>query len=207
MWRASMNRDHTYALLNKSEENTSSSTYSSSSESENDSLPQVTLAEPKNIRVKEPRARQPPKRHVDSYAVTTPQSSVSPIFPTNIRTSFDKKIATLSSRKSIGERKTKRPNRIVDKFYVSSLKLRSTPCGECDGCRRDDCAHCVYCTDKPKFGGPGKKKQKCILRACINMPIKPIKKAIAGKLVRIEARYTVSSVVIERCQRYVLKSA
>ncbi len=45
---------------------------------------------------------------------------------------------------------------------------------------RDDCGKCVFCKDKVKFGGPGKKKQRCLLRSCVNMPMK---KGAAGKLV------------------------
>lgn len=45
---------------------------------------------------------------------------------------------------------------------------RGTRCGKCAGCLRDDCGKCSYCLDKPKFGGPGKKKQRCVLRTCSN---------------------------------------
>ena len=31
-------------------------------------------------------------------------------------------------------------------------------CGICDGCRAEDCGTCPMCLDKPKYGGPGKKK-------------------------------------------------
>ena len=40
-------------------------------------------------------------------------------------------------------------------------------CGLCGGCRlMEDCGECVFCQDKPKFGGPNVKKQKCELRWC-----------------------------------------
>lgn len=39
-------------------------------------------------------------------------------------------------------------------------------CGTCDGCKTQDCGKCSYCRDMVKFGGPGKKKQACILRKC-----------------------------------------
>ena len=42
-------------------------------------------------------------------------------------------------------------------------------CGWCTGCNTDDCGVCQYCQDKPKFGGPGKKKQCCEKRKCLNM--------------------------------------
>ena len=30
-----------------------------------------------------------------------------------------------------------------------------------------DCSVCVYCKDKRKFGGPGRKKKGCIQRKCV----------------------------------------
>lgn len=50
---------------------------------------------------------------------------------------------------------------------VRRLK-RGSRCGICSGCLRDDCGTCPFCLDKPKFGGPGKKKQRCALRTCSN---------------------------------------
>ena len=44
--------------------------------------------------------------------------------------------------------------------------MKRKRCGSCDGCRRPDCGVCVLCKDKPKFGGPGKRKQCCELRKC-----------------------------------------
>ena len=40
-------------------------------------------------------------------------------------------------------------------------------CGDCKPCQiLQDCGECTFCLDKPKFGGPGIKKQKCELRWC-----------------------------------------
>lgn len=47
-------------------------------------------------------------------------------------------------------------------------RMRGTRCGKCAGCLRDDCGKCIFCLDKQKFGGPGKKKQRCLLRTCSN---------------------------------------
>ena len=33
-------------------------------------------------------------------------------------------------------------------------------------CLTPDCGSCSNCKDKPKFGGPGTKKQKCMIRKC-----------------------------------------
>ena len=46
-------------------------------------------------------------------------------------------------------------------------KRKRTRCGDCDGCQiSEDCGTCPNCLDKPKFGGPGKKKQCCIKKKC-----------------------------------------
>ena len=39
---------------------------------------------------------------------------------------------------------------------------------ECAGCKREDCGTCQNCTDIVKFGGPGRKKQKCARRVCLS---------------------------------------
>ena len=42
-------------------------------------------------------------------------------------------------------------------------RKRGVRCMECPACLRiDDCSTCVFCKDKPKFGGPGVKKQACM---------------------------------------------
>ena len=44
---------------------------------------------------------------------------------------------------------------------------------KCDGCTRPECGKCKMCLDKPKYGGPGKKKQRCLYRQCVQRP-KPV---------------------------------
>ena len=45
----------------------------------------------------------------------------------------------------------------------SSARKRGVRCMECPPCLRlEDCGSCIYCKDKPKFGGPGVKKQACM---------------------------------------------
>ena len=46
---------------------------------------------------------------------------------------------------------------------------RLARCGKCANCCRSDCGTCYNCADKPKFGGPGVKKQACINRKCLLM--------------------------------------
>ena len=45
-------------------------------------------------------------------------------------------------------------------------KAHASRCGNCRGCVRGDCGECKNCLDKPKFGGRGIKKQRCLRRAC-----------------------------------------
>ena len=44
-------------------------------------------------------------------------------------------------------------------------------CGKCDECLVGDCGCCVSCLDKPKFGGPGSRKQACLTRRCVNVGV------------------------------------
>ena len=45
---------------------------------------------------------------------------------------------------------------------------RKRGCMECAGCKREDRGTCRNCKDMVKFGGPGRKKQKCALRVCLS---------------------------------------
>lgn len=47
-------------------------------------------------------------------------------------------------------------------------KHKLWPCRKCSGCIREDCAECMFCLDKPKFGGHNIMKQKCIHKKCSN---------------------------------------
>ncbi|CAG2122746.1 unnamed protein product, partial [Medioppia subpectinata] len=47
---------------------------------------------------------------------------------------------------------------------VAITRSRRIGCRECPGCLADDCGQCLYCLDKPKFGGNDVKKQRCIKR-------------------------------------------
>ncbi|XP_065888309.1 uncharacterized protein [Dysidea avara] len=53
---------------------------------------------------------------------------------------------------------------------TSSVKAlrpsRNKGCGDCDGCTAENCGRCKHCRDMKKFGGKGRKKQKCLARCC-----------------------------------------
>ena len=51
----------------------------------------------------------------------------------------------------------------------NKMRKRRVACGHCSPCLREDCGDCSSCRDKPKFGGLGKKKQKCLLKKCQNL--------------------------------------
>ena len=50
-------------------------------------------------------------------------------------------------------------------------RTRTARCGECEGCVRGDCGGCINCRDKPKFGGPGARRQGCELRRCVLLSV------------------------------------
>jgi len=52
--------------------------------------------------------------------------------------------------------------------FSCRYKHNMWPCKKCSGCVRPDCGTCVYCLDKPKFGGRNIQKQKCVLKKCSN---------------------------------------
>ena len=49
------------------------------------------------------------------------------------------------------------------------MLARKRRCNQCHGCLAIDCGNCSNCKDKPKFGGPGRKKQCCITRKCLRL--------------------------------------
>ncbi|KAE8281926.1 Histone-lysine N-methyltransferase 2B [Larimichthys crocea] len=58
-----------------------------------------------------------------------------------------------------------RKRKVLSRF--ASGGVRSRRCGHCKGCLiEEDCAECVNCLDKPKFGGPNTKRQCCIYKKC-----------------------------------------
>ena len=42
---------------------------------------------------------------------------------------------------------------------------------DCGPCRAPDCGVCVFCLDKPKFGGRNKKRGACLQRKCLKMSL------------------------------------
>ncbi|XP_065893030.1 lysine-specific demethylase 2B-like isoform X2 [Dysidea avara] len=54
---------------------------------------------------------------------------------------------------------------------LAGMKCRPTSrrCGLCENCLLADCGKCRFCKDKPRFGGPGKLKQACSKKKCLQL--------------------------------------
>nr|CAH7745842.1 unnamed protein product [Callosobruchus chinensis] len=57
-------------------------------------------------------------------------------------------------------------------------RRRRTRCKKCEACQRSDCGECGFCLDMVKFGGPGRAKQTCNMRQCLQ-PMLPVTAACA----------------------------
>uniref|UniRef100_A0A914CSY6 Forkhead box protein fkh-2 n=1 Tax=Acrobeloides nanus TaxID=290746 RepID=A0A914CSY6_9BILA len=57
-------------------------------------------------------------------------------------------------------------------------------CGKCPGCQCEPCGTCIYCQDRPKFGGPNVRKKACIKRKCLRV----LKKRFQRELPTFNAR-------------------
>lgn len=169
----------------------------SSSSSSDDSSEFSTSAEGEEKK-EEPRPPSPPqqqavvmppkkKRGRPRKYPLPPTAASAPTTPSSARREDGAAVATTSMTpgpSGAGKRATKPPIRLQmsaasDKMDDDSFtemdgdekkpsKRRGRGCGRCVGCVRGDCGKCVYCKDKPKFGGPGRKKQRCMLRVCSN---------------------------------------
>ncbi|CAH0549530.1 unnamed protein product [Brassicogethes aeneus] len=58
-------------------------------------------------------------------------------------------------------------------------RRRRTRCKKCEACVRNDCSECSFCLDMVKFGGPGRAKQTCVMRQCLQ-PMLPVTAACAS---------------------------
>ncbi|XP_025100366.1 uncharacterized protein LOC112567768 isoform X2 [Pomacea canaliculata] len=56
--------------------------------------------------------------------------------------------------------------KLVKRTFKSGIRRRKGRCKECEGCLAVDCGKCMYCRDRPKFGGQNILKQACIKRRC-----------------------------------------
>ncbi|XP_067928352.1 CXXC-type zinc finger protein 1-like [Watersipora subatra] len=66
------------------------------------------------------------------------------------------------------------PSKKSKKHRLHGKSSANRQCMACVNCARvDDCGVCDFCKDMKKFGGPNKVRQKCRLRQCKQLGIKP----------------------------------
>jgi len=119
--------------------------------------PKFALAEPRGAAASADTSLQSP------FAVKT-QAPVRPILSPRALTS----VPVLASP-SLVETSSAAPN--PSSPLGASKRMRSARCGVCAACNADDCGECKNCVDKPKFGGPGNRKQACTMRTCIQLRV------------------------------------
>ncbi|XP_026462710.1 jmjC domain-containing histone demethylation protein 1-like [Ctenocephalides felis] len=87
-----------------------------------------------------------------------------------------KKNPNNSSSSSIGHHNNSGSSPNMDKN--GGPRRRRTRCKKCEACQRSDCGECTFCLDMVKFGGPGRAKQTCNMRQCLQ-PMLPVTAACA----------------------------
>lgn len=92
-------------------------------------------------------------------------------------------VKTMNSHSCLGNKMRQQQSNIVMNRHggsVSGSKLHShhmsngprrrrTRCKKCEACQQSDCGECAFCQDMVKFGGPGRAKQTCIMRQCLQV--------------------------------------
>lgn len=110
-------------------------------------------------------------------------------FATNHKTEEQKEDDVPGVRTRQGRKR--KPGTVVDLLVSNFTRKRSSRCKDCGPCRAPDCGECVFCLDKPKFGGPNKKKGACLERKCLNMSLPntrltPVQSGLEDEDTRIE---------------------
>jgi len=59
------------------------------------------------------------------------------------------------------------PEEIPAKRRRSRTRIKRWSCLKCDNCLAEDCGQCINCLDRPKFGGPFIRKQRCVNKICL----------------------------------------
>ncbi|XP_039298773.1 jmjC domain-containing histone demethylation protein 1 isoform X1 [Nilaparvata lugens] len=84
---------------------------------------------------------------------------------------IDRRMPVLTTGWSGIENKAK--HLLVGHKKGSGPRRRRTRCKKCEACQQKDCGECAFCQDMVKFGGPGRAKQTCIMRQCLQ-PMLPV---------------------------------
>merc|ERR1712238_261108 len=81
--------------------------------------------------------------------------------------------------------------------------------GECVNCLTPDCGKCLFCLDKPKFGGSNQKKQRCQLKSvCEKLVLykKEEKRSISNKKPQKKKKTVKPDKVEKRCKSSKIES-
>ena len=171
------------ASANGEDPSSSSSSESSSSDSETEEVATkevasgpakaiITVAPPATEgQVKPtPRLRSQPVKYVDEMQKfqAGSNSSKGTSTPSTAQQKATPKAGGGSTSRGRPAKATRQTGDVEKKKPETEQRRRGRGCGQCEGCLREDCGTCTFCRDKPKFGGPGTKKQKCALRVCSN---------------------------------------
>ena len=73
----------------------------------------------------------------------------------------------------VNDLEKKSPTMKRQKSETFNRRLRRVRCKNCEACLLGDCKQCVYCKDMTRYGGPGRMKQSCEKRRCLD-PKEPV---------------------------------
>jgi len=91
---------------------------------------------------------------------TIPQAHMAIEYPCPSGTSV------LASSPQIGGLKISPKSRTPPRRKTSG-RIKNWCCLKCVNCLADDCGKCINCLDRPKFGGPFIRKQRCLYKKCL----------------------------------------
>ena len=92
---------------------------------------------------------------------TAPQTTATGLTVTQTTTTRQTVIRTTTT----GQTATQ-PTKIGQTVPQIDRNKRKAACRKCLGCTKNDCGECVNCLAKSKFGGPNKRRRRCIQRVC-----------------------------------------
>jgi hypothetical protein len=176
---AAVSDDHTYAK--KSDEKNDMTSSSEDCTTSDSDVEQIDMTKkddsPILMSVVPPSSAPSRKTTVEATPTTTTHTTTTPIVLSVKRRGRPRKTfatpqtvppaGVVPPKSILKTAPTSEPNSELKEISLSSkIRRRGRGCGSCIGCIREDCGKCSYCLDKPKYGGPGRKKQRCALRIC-----------------------------------------
>lgn len=118
---------------------------------------------------------------VEQHRYDSPEAAVTgrPVLTSTVHKDGERRIPLIKSfgNSTMGGGTHKfKPNGMVPHRSSSGKggpRRRRTRCKKCEACQQTDCGECAFCQDMVKFGGPGRAKQTCIMRQCLQ-PMLPV---------------------------------